>query len=464
MDGLYVPLALLAGLVLVLSVASEWMKRHGVSARVLALGAGVAAGPVGLGWIDPLAWGGHVVLEEAARLTLGVGLMAVALRIPPGALRRLRGSLAVLLTVGMLGMWAATSALAYAVLGLPPLVALLLGAVCTPTDPTESSAVVTGRVAKRLLPERLRDLLSAESGFNDGLALPFVLLGIFLLERPVGEALHEWAVGVWLHDVALAVLLGAAAGAAAGAVLRWADRRGVIEHASFLAFTFALALVVLAGVKLIGSDGILAVFVAGLVFGRAVDAEERTEEEHVVEAFDRFFSLPIFAVLGAALPFAGWAALGWRGALFAVLVLLLRRPPVVLALAPGLGALRSRPDRLFVAWFGPVGVAAVFYAALALRQTGLDVVWHAATLAAVASLVAHGLSATPLSKRYARATGRLDALASLDQPEPDDGTADRCPDDERDEAAKGENPEGKTPEGDPPEDGGATSPTGASRR
>jgi NhaP-type Na+/H+ or K+/H+ antiporter len=371
-----------------------------------------------------------VALEEAARLTLGVGLMAVALRIPPDALRRLGGSLAVLLTVGMLGMWAATSALAYAVLGLPPLVALLLGAVCTPTDPTESASVVTGRVAQRLLPERLRDLLSAESGFNDGLALPFVMLGLLLMEFPAGAALHEWAFGVWLHDVALAAALGAAVGAAAGAVLHWADRRGVMGHTSLLAFTFALALTVLASVKLLGSDGILAVFVAGLVFGRGVDARERTEEEHVVEAFDRFFSLPIFALLGAALPFAGWAALGWRGALFAALVLVLRRPPVVLALAPWLGALPARPDRRFVAWFGPVGVAAVFYAALALRQTGLEVVWHAATLAVVASLLAHGFSATPLTKRYARATGRTDALASLDQPEPGEAARAESPDDE----------------------------------
>lgn len=115
----------------------------------------------------------------------------------------------------------------------------------TPTDPVVASSVVTGDVAERNLPERLRHAISAESGFNDGLAYPFVLLPILLLSWPPGEALTHWLVHTILLEVGIAVVLGALAGYATGKVLLLAEARETTEHASILTVGLALALTTL---------------------------------------------------------------------------------------------------------------------------------------------------------------------------------------------------------------------------
>jgi NhaP-type Na+/H+ or K+/H+ antiporter len=104
-----------------------------------------------------------------------------------------------------------------------------------------------------------------------------------------------------------------------------------------------------------------------------------------------------------ALPCQEWLDLGWRGVLLVVGVLLLRRLPAVLALRPLLGPLGGRAkDVLFLGWFGPIGAAALYYAAYALRETGIEEVWVVGSLVICASVVVHGVSATPLTKLYGR--------------------------------------------------------------
>jgi NhaP-type Na+/H+ or K+/H+ antiporter len=168
----------------------------------------------------------------------------------------------------------------------------------------------------------------------------------------------------------------------------------------------------------LGSDGLLAVFVAGVLFDAVVSVEERTEEKRVVEALDRFFALPIFALLGLALPWQDWLALGWPGLAFAGGLLLLRRLPVILTLAPAVKLLPHRRDALFLGWFGPIGVAALFYIALSLRRVGFDEAWAAGTLAITASVVVHGLTATPFTKWYGRENTNAPAT---DAPRPHTG-------------------------------------------
>jgi NhaP-type Na+/H+ and K+/H+ antiporter len=108
----------------------------------------------------------------------------------------------------------------------------------------------------------------------------------------------------------------------------------------------------------------------------------------------------IFVLLGLALPWQQWLELGWKGLLLAVAVLLLRRPPAFLLLRPLLGQLKSWQDTLFLGWFGPIGAAAIFYAMLALRKTGLESAWVIGSLIICASIIAHGFTAVPLAKAY----------------------------------------------------------------
>jgi sodium/hydrogen antiporter len=107
-----------------------------------------------------------------------------------------------------------------------------------------------------------------------------------------------------------------------------------------------------------------------------------------------------------ALPWEGWLELGWGGLLLVAAVLVLRRLPAVLALRPLLGPLRSKgKDVLFLGWFGPIGAAALYYAAFSYRETGIEAAWTVGSLVICASLLVHGISATPLTKLYGRLLG-----------------------------------------------------------
>jgi NhaP-type Na+/H+ or K+/H+ antiporter len=314
LSELNVALTAVGGLVLVLGLLSALIRRSILSEPLVALLAGVLLGPAALGLLDPASWGSReTILEQAARLTLAISLMGVALRLPKREPLRGWRSLAVLLGLVMPLMWLASGLLVYLILGVPFLVALLVGAVVTPTDPVVSSTIVTGELAEKNLPDRVRYTLSAESGANDGLAYPFVFLPIILLTRPPEEALLHWLTHTLLWEVGVAVVFGALVGYGAGRLLEWAHGKGVMEQTSFLAYTIALSLAVLGAAKLLGSDGILAVFVAGLAFDAAVSESDRAEEERVQEAMNRFFILPIFVLLGLTIPWEAWLKLGWAG-------------------------------------------------------------------------------------------------------------------------------------------------------
>lgn len=405
MSELNVALAAVGGSVLALGLLSALIRRSILSEPLVALLTGVLLGPAALGLLDPAGWGSQeTILTQAARLTLAISLMGVALRLPRREPLRDWRSLAVLLGLLMPLMWLASGLLVYLILGLPLLVALLVGAVVTPTDPVVSSTIVTGDLAEKNLPDRVRYTLSAESGANDGLAYPFVILPILLLSRPPGEALSHWLTHTLLREVGVAVIFGALVGYGAGRLLEWAYGKGIMEQTSFLAYTLALSLAVLGAAKLLGSDGILAVFVAGLAFNAAVSEGDRAEEERVQEAVNRFFILPIFVLLGLTIPWAGWLELGWAGLLLALAVLLLRRLPAVLALRPLLGRVRGTYDALFLGWFGPIGVAALYYASLSVGEAGVEEAWVVGSLIICASILVHGLSATPLTRLFGKLT------------------------------------------------------------
>lgn len=378
-----------------------------VSEPMLATALGAALGPAGLGLLDPADWGDPlVIVEQTARLTLGVAVVSTALRLPPGYVTRHARTVALLLGPTMLLMWAASGALAWAALDVGVWTALLLGAILTPTDPVLAGTTVTGRQAEANVPARVRHAVSAEAGANDGAAYLLVFLPLLLLTVPPGEALATWALHVVLWEVAAAAAMGYALGWAVGRAQDWLEDRGLEEQTSALTGTLALTAVALAVARLAGADGVLAAFAAGLGFNRAARRPEEEEQADVQEVVNRLFAVPAFTVFGLALPWAGWAAFGWGPLLaLAALVLALRRLPAVYALRRRLPPLRHRADALFVGWFGPVGMAAVFYAALAAHRTGDPAVWTVGSFVVLASVVAFGVTSTPLTRLYGRRYG-----------------------------------------------------------
>ncbi len=406
LSGLFVILATVAGLLLVLGMLAGFVKEVApFSEPLLALVAGVLIGPAVFGIFDLARLGDQeAVLEGAALVTLAVALMGVALRLPTGFIVRNWRLLAALLGILMPLMWLVGGLLVYTILGLPFWVALLVGAVVAPTDPVVASSVVTGGIAERNLPATLRHTISAESGFNDGLALPFVTIPVLALTRPPGEAAGHWLTHALLWEVGAGTVLAAGMGYAAGKTFRWAEARETAERTSLLTISLALSLSVLGTVELLGSNGVLAAFVAGVVFNAVGSSDAKERQEDVQEAITRFFDLPVFVLFGMALPWEAWLDLGWAGLLLAVTVLLLRRLPAVLALGLLLGSLREKRDLLFLGWFGPIGAAALYYTTFSLRETGVEEVWTVGSLLIFASVVAHGATATPLTRLYGRPT------------------------------------------------------------
>ena len=408
MNVLYLSLAAVGGLLLLLGLLGGLLKeRTPVSEPLIALLAGVLIGPAALGLLNLADLGDQtLILEEAALVTLGIALVGVALRLPVGYSRRNWRLLLVLLGIVMPLMWAAGGLLVYLIVGVPFWVAVLIGAIVTPTDPVVASSIVAGGVAERNLPASLRHAISSESGFNDGLALPFVVLPVLVLTEPPGEVLGHWLTHTVLLEIVAGAALAALMGYLAGKTLRWAEKKETMERSSLLTISLALSLTVLGVTELLHLNGVLAAFVAGIVFNFAGSSDAKESQEEIQEAISRFFDLPIFVLLGMALPWEDWLGLGWRGLLVVVAVLLLRRLPTVLALRPLLGPLRRQAkDVLFLGWFGPIGAAALYYAAFSFRETGIEEAWVVGSLIICASVLVHGVSATPLTKLYGRLPG-----------------------------------------------------------
>ncbi|MGK5500013.1 cation:proton antiporter domain-containing protein [Streptomyces sp. URMC 125] len=390
-------------LALVVAALSRWIQRAPLSAPLLALLTGVLFGPEALGVIDlPTVVEGHKELHEVSRLLLAVSVMAVALRYPFRAVRARAKPVAALLVAAMAGMALVTTAVSAAALGVGLGAAALLGAALCPTDPVLASSVVTGEPAEKGIAARTRQLLSLESGANDGLALPLVLAAVAIV-GPLsgGEALVE---SLW--QVLGAVVPGAAAGWSGGRVLRGAERHRTMQSGPLLVYTLLLALLVLGVSGLLRVDGVLAVFVAGLAFNATSPVDERADENKIDEAVNRFVVLPLFVVFGAMVPWREWGELGWwRGALLVLGALLLRRLPILLALKRPLRL--TWRDAAFLGWFGPIGVSALFYLTMEAHRLGADPrVLAAGTLIIAASTLAHGVTTAPGLALYRRASER----------------------------------------------------------
>lgn len=387
---IYVYLAAIGALAVVLALLSDRLRELPISEPVLALGLGVLIGPAGLGIVELPPEHRSTVLLEASRLLLAVALMAIALRYPFHEVRSRLRSVAVLVFVAMPAMAAVAAGLSWWLLGLPAALAVLLGAALCPTDPVLASPIVTGRRAERHLPARLRQILSAESGANDGLALALVVLGLTLVR---GESLARMATQV-LYEVGLALVLGLVLGLVVARAVQAAEAHGDVEESTRAVFAIVFALFVLGAGRLLKIDAILAVFVAGLAYNAVVRGSERRPQASIDESFNRFLVLPIFTLLGVALPWAEWGDLGWRGIAFAVAVLLLRRLPVLVALRRPVGL--DGLDAAFLGWFGPIGVSAVFYLTHSEEQGVNDsLLWAGGSLVVAASTLAHGITAAP---------------------------------------------------------------------
>ncbi len=404
-------LIVMGAAVLGLGLLSNVIKRMWLSVPLLAMAAGALLGPDALAVVsfDPSA-DEHKILEELARITLSISLMSTGLQFTRADLFRNGARGSALLTIGMLGMWLVTSLGAWLLLGLEPWAALLVGAILTPTDPVVASSLVTGRLAEANLPRWVRRSLQLEAGANDGLALVFVLISVLVLTLPTDDP------GTIAAEVATQLAVALAGGLVLGflgaKLVDLAEEHHAASAGFFLISALALAVLTLGAVHALGGTGVLASFVAGVTFSLTLRERYAEQLGHMQSALEHLVVVPVFLFFGVILPWDAWIALGWSGGAFAVWALVMRRPAIAaLALVP---TATPRRGVAFLSWYGPIGVAAIYYVLFIERYAlaDFDKIFSATTLAIAVSIVAFSVTATPGVRAYA---GRS-ALTTLRHP------------------------------------------------
>lgn len=391
------PLAVVVFLALVLAFAAtaRALGRIDVTAPIAFVVAGAAIHVV----LPDLAGQTREGLTLLTELTLALILFHDAAQVRPRQITADRGLMARLLLVGLPLTIVAGALLGWVLFpGLPAMMLLLLAAAVAPTDAGLGAATVLNPV----VPVRVRRMLNVESGLNDGLSTPFVLFAIAALAGEEGLQPVQ-SIGAALVDLAVGILVGAAVGAAAGLLLGWSRRHGFSSRRTRPLAVLVLPLLAYFGAELAGGNAFVAAFVAGTAFaGSARWLEEEESSLALTEALADPLGFAVWFSFGfVAVPLLADAA-GWPELLFAVLALtLLRMLPVALAL---LGTGLRPPTVAFVGWFGPRGLASVVFTLLAAE--GLEVdddltrVIAAICLTVLLSVLAHGLSADPLARRY----------------------------------------------------------------
>jgi sodium/hydrogen antiporter len=425
---------IIGALLILMALLGSLVKRLPLSMAMLYLLIGVALGPMGAGLVrvDPVRHA--AILEPILEVGVLISLFSAGLKLR-APVSDLRWKLPIrLAVVAMLLSIALLAVAGVALLGLPPGAAVVLAAVLAPTDPVLASDVQVEHPGDQ---HQVRFALTGEAGLNDGIAFPFVMLGLGLMGL---HALGPYGMRWLALDVAWAVVAGVAVGwllgTAVGRLVLYLRR--TLKEAVGLDEFLGLGLLALSyGVALlVHGYGFLAVFTAGVALRRVertlsggrppeelvVSAEPQAEHESATdpadapaymawavlsfnEQLERVVEVGLVLLVGAMLP---QSSLSVAAVTLALLLFLVIRPlSVRVALA---GAPVAPGHRNLMAWFGIRGVGSVYYlvyvashglpgdAARLLADLVLGVVG--------ASVVAHGVSATPLMQLYGRHSPR----------------------------------------------------------
>jgi sodium/hydrogen antiporter len=387
-------LAIVAALIFIWGTLSARLERFDVTAPITFILAGLLLTHSPLA---PLGFApSHEEVKALAEITLVLVLFSDASRVGLRDLRTDMGLCIRLLAIGLPLTIGLGTLLALPVVGGTNLwLALLVGAALAPTD----AALGAGMMVNRAVPVRIRRLINVESGLNDGIATPFVLIALAGVQHsehtsglgPAGAAAAELALGV---------AIGVVVGGIGGYLVKVASDRGWVAGSFAGSAVLALAVCAYACALAFHGNGFIAAFVGGLAY-RASGGQRSERLVPFVEETSALVSLLVWLAFGAVAVMPAFENLTWPDLAYAVLSLtLIRMVPVAVALV---GARLGRTTVAFVGWFGPRGLASVVFALLTLEEIGERAAGSAITIigfTVLLSVVAHGMTADPLARRY----------------------------------------------------------------
>jgi Na(+)/H(+) antiporter len=413
---------ILGGFTSLFMLCSSFIKeRLYIGEATVATICGVIFGPHAANLINPGTWGNtDQITLEFSRIVLVVQCFAVGVELPKYYMEKHWRSVVFLLIPVMTFGWLMTSLFIWWM--IPPLnwlESLCCAACVTATDPVLASSVVgKGKFAKRI-PKHLRDILSAESGCNDGMAFPFIYLALYIIEfkNEPHEVAKNWLVITILYECVFGAFYGFAIGYIGRHGIKYAEKHDLVDRESFLVFYFVLALFCAGSGSILGIDDLLVGFSAGVGFSNDGWFTQKTEESHVSNVIDLLINLAYFVYLGTIIPWEQYnsPAIGttpWRLVVIALFVIFFRRIPIMIALKPVIPDIKTWREALFAGHFGPIGVGAIFVAILARAEletesatplasypptgapnsTLVALIWPITTFLVISSIIVHGSS------------------------------------------------------------------------
>ncbi|KAL2257450.1 hypothetical protein VTK26DRAFT_159 [Humicola hyalothermophila] len=414
---LNIVVAVLGGFILLYGIISVLIKTRWFLGEALpAVVFGIILGPVAAKFLDSSRWG-SAAEGQTANITLGVARVVIGVQLViagfqlPARYQQLRWKeMALCLLPIMTIMWLCTTlCLIATVPKITLLAALVIGSCVTCTDPILSQAIAKGPFADKYVARPLREIISSEAGANDGFGFPFLMLATYLIRHAdvpgaggshgeegvvaaslqerglqllarsgevgrlgggVGVALRNWFVETWLYVVLMSVAIGALVGFASGQALKFALRRKWVDSESYLLYPTAIGLWLVGVCGMLGTDDLLACFVAGNAMNWDGEYLRETEERHdeVNSCIDVLLNFGGFMYIGTIIPWSEFHQPETTGLTYArllglgFLVLFFRRIPAILMTFKFMPKVcKDYKEALFMGYFGPIGIGAVFY-------------------------------------------------------------------------------------------------------
>ena len=391
---------------------------------------GLIVGPHCLKWFDPFKWGNfEVTTLEITRVVLCIQLFAVGGDLPAKYMWKHGLSVTALLLPAMTIGWLILGLFIWLLIpGINFADALLISSATTPTDPILCQSVIAGKYAQKL-PGHMRNLLAAESAVNDGMAFPFLYLALYLIIYPGNGRLivKDWFSIIILYECVFGVFLGCVIGYIGRVTIKFAESRNMIDRESFLAFYIMLSFCCAGFSAILGVDDLLLSFAAGSAFAWDGWFVDKTKESRLLTIVDLLLNYSYFVFFGAIVPWEQFnnGAVGlncWRLIILGIVMLALRRIPVVLAVKPIVPDIKSWREAIFLGHFGPIGVSAIFATFVAKMELEkfdasnpdvaarhariVEVMWPVVCFFILTSIIVHGssVSVMMLGKSLTRVT------------------------------------------------------------
>lgn len=350
---------------------------------------GIIIGPKVLNFIDPSYFTSKDVLYYMAKTVLCIQTMAVAMSLPHKyVLNNAKSLFSLVFVIGIMKYFI-TFLIVYYFTPYNFTASFGIAAALTPTDPIISASIIKSKFADENIPERLRLLLTAESGINDGLGLFLLFIPIDLsLTKNLVDGLSDLVFSTILYKTILAAFIGIIIGNVARKLLHFCSTNNLVGNETFLVYGLTLTFFVLGVSETMQISELVCIFFAGTAFTWDEWYVFETRESKFQEVIDLIFTISFFVFFGSRIEFS---RIDYNIVLCALVVICFRRILACVLLHKLLDPIQNKKEAVFIGWFGPIGVGALYYS-LYLDRILDTVTFDTVSTVVLTSVVVHGLT------------------------------------------------------------------------